>query len=150
MSPRNSAVAAILNRRGLATLLFDLLGPQEAATRARVFDIPLLAGRLEAVTRWTRGDDDVAGLPVGYFGASTGAAAALRAAGELGDIISAVVSRGGRPDLAEDRLAFVTAPTLLVVGAHDPAVLELNRAAAALLRYPHAIRTVPGAGHPSP
>jgi len=147
LSSRNRAVAAALNRAGLATLLFDLLGPREAATRALTFDIPLLAGRLEAVTRWARTDDDLAGLPVGYFGASTGAAAALRAAGELGDMVGAVVSRGGRPDLAEDRLPFVTAPTLLVVGGRDAAVLELNREAAALLRCPHEIRVVPGAGH---
>ena len=147
LSPRNRDVAEILNRRGLATLLFDLLGPEEAANRTRVFDIPLLAGRLEAVTRWTRGDDELAGLPIGYFGASTGAAAALRAAGELGDVVGAVVSRGGRPDLAEDRLGFVTAPTLLVVGGHDRAVLELNREAAALMRCPHEMRLVPGAGH---
>ena len=147
LSPRNRAVAEILSRHGLATLLFDLLGPEEAATRARVFDIPLLAGRLEAVTRWTRGDDELAGLPIGFFGASTGAAAALRAAGELGDVVGAVVSRGGRPDLAEDRLEFVTAPTLLVVGGQDPAVLDLNRQAAALLHCPHELRLVPGAGH---
>ena len=147
LSPRNRAVAEILNRRGLATLLLDLLSPEESATRTRVFDIPLLAGRLEAVTRWARSDDELAGLPLGYFGASTGAAAALRAAGELGDVVGAVVSRGGRPDLAEDRLESVTAPTLLVVGGHDRAVLELNREAAALLRCPHEISLVPGAGH---
>jgi predicted phosphoribosyltransferase/pimeloyl-ACP methyl ester carboxylesterase len=147
LSPRNRAVAEILNRRGLATLLFDLLGPDESATQERIFDIPLLAGRLEAVTRWALADVELAGLPIGYFGASTGAAAALRAAGELGDVVGAVVSRGGRPDLAEDRLESVTAPTLLVVGGHDRAVLELNRQAAAHLRCPHEIRLVPGAGH---
>jgi pimeloyl-ACP methyl ester carboxylesterase len=147
LSPRNQAVAQSLNDRGLATLLFDLLTERENADRANVFDIPLLAGRLEGVARWTREAERLAALPLGFFGASTGAAAALRAAGELGDVVSAVVSRGGRPDLAADRLPLVTAPTLLIVGARDPEVLELNRRAAAQLRCPHELAVVPGAGH---
>ncbi len=146
LSPRNIQVASALNGAGLATLLFDLLTDPEAAVRENVFDIPLLAQRLVAATRWAQSDRDVAELPVGYFGASTGAAAALSAAAELGDGIGAVVSRGGRPDLAE-RLAEVTAPTLLIVGGNDAEVLRLNEAAAAELRCPHEIAVVPGATH---
>jgi putative phosphoribosyl transferase len=147
MSPRNRAVARALNEAGLATLLFDLLDEQEALRRELVFDVSLLAGRLEVVTRWARSQPRLESLPIGYFGASTGAAAALRAAAEIGDMVSAVVSRGGRPDLAGDHLSSVHSPTLLIVGGHDPQVLELNRHAATQLRCPHDLVVVDGAGH---
>lgn len=147
LSPRNRAVAKALNGAGFATLLFDLLDEREAARRELVFDIPLLAGRLEALTRWARSQSRLQSLPIGYFGASTGAAAALRAAAELPDAVAAVVSRGGRPDLAGDRLAGVASPTMLIVGGRDPEVLELNRRAAELLRCPHELVVVKGAGH---
>ena len=146
-SPRNRAVARVLQDSGVATLLFDLLSEAEEDRRDLVFDIPLLAGRLEAVTRRALEDPVTRSLPVGYFGASTGAAAALRAAAEVGPSVRAVVSRGGRPDLAADRLPEVRAPTLLIVGGADAEVLELNRRAAALLRCPHDLAVVPGAGH---
>jgi putative phosphoribosyl transferase len=146
-SPRNRAVAAALNRAGLATLLFDLLDEREAGRRELVFDIALLARRLAAAARWARADARLGELPLGFFGASTGAAAALIVAAELGEAVGAVVSRGGRPDLAGDRLPQVTAPTLLIVGGRDPEVLELNRVAAAALRCPHELVVVPGAGH---
>lgn len=142
-SPRNRFVATELNRRGLGTLLFDLLTPDEEHDRANVFDVGLLGGRLVEVTRWLAGR---AGW-LGYFGASTGAAAALWAASELGGDIAAVVSRGGRPDLAGPRLARVQAPTLLIVGGRDEQVLELNRAAAASLGGPSEVVVVPGATH---
>jgi predicted phosphoribosyltransferase/predicted alpha/beta-hydrolase family hydrolase len=147
LSPRNRAVAVALNEAGFATLLFDLLTEQEARRRELVFEIPLLARRLELVTAWARENGATSGLPVGYFGASTGAAAALRAAAAAGDVVAAVVSRGGRPDLAADRLPDVRAPTLLIVGSRDTQVLELNRQAAAMLRCPHDLVVVEGAGH---
>ena len=147
LSPRNREVAVTLNEAGLATLLFDLLTEEEGRRRELVFDIPLLARRLEGVTRWAVAEPDTRGLQVGYFGASTGAAAALRAAAAAGDVVQAVVSRGGRPDLAADRLPYVSAATLLVVGGRDPEVLELNRRAAAMLRCPHRLVVVEGAGH---
>lgn len=146
-SPRNRYVAHELESAGLATLLFDLLTPAEERDRANVFDIDLLARRLVDVTRWLRTADDAAGLPVGYFGASTGAGAALRAAADPGVDIVAVVSRGGRPDLAGESLAEVTAPTLLIVGGRDEAVLELNRQAAAAMTAEARIAVVPGATH---
>lgn len=146
-SSRNRAVARLLNDAGLATLLFDLLSEPESAHRELVFDIALLAGRLGAVTRWALEDPATRGLPVGYFGASTGAAAALSAAAEIGSAIGAVVSRGGRPDLASERLAEVQAPTLLIVGSLDRDVLELNRRAADLLGCPHRVAIVEGATH---
>jgi putative phosphoribosyl transferase len=145
-SPRNRYVAGILHGAGLATLLFDLLTAAEEQTRANVFDIELLAGRLAEVAARIRGRPECRGLPVGYFGASTGAAAALWAA--AGDPeVAAVVSRGGRPDLAGPRLAAVRAPTLLVVGGHDTVVLELNRRAQAQLRCESRLAVVPGATH---
>ena len=147
LSPRNRAVAATLNEAGFATLLFDLLTAREEHRRELVFDIPLLARRLEFVTRWAISAPLTRELPIGYFGASTGAAAALGAAAAAGEFVRAVVSRGGRPDLAADRLPQVTAPTLLVVGSSDPEVLELNRRAAAMLRCPHRLAVVQGAGH---
>lgn len=147
LSPRNRAVASTLNDAGFATLLFDLLTEREAQRRELVFDIPLLARRLELVTRSVQEDPTTSALPIGYFGASTGGGAALRAAAAAGDVVRAVVSRGGRPDLAADRLAYVAAPTLLVVGSNDPEVLGLNRRAAAMLRCPHRLAVVQGAGH---
>jgi putative phosphoribosyl transferase len=146
-SPRNRFVAEVLNRAGLGTLLFDLLTPVEEFDRSNVFDIELLARRLVDVTRWLRAQPEAAGARVGYFGASTGAAAALWAAADLGPDIAAVVSRGGRPDLAAPRLAEVTAPTLLIVGGRDHVVLELNRRAHALLGGERRLAVVPGATH---
>ena len=147
LSPRNIQVAAALTGAGLGTLLFDLLTDTEEADRRNVFDIPLLAGRLAAATRWTRREAELSGLPVGYFGASTGAAAALCAAADLGAEIRAVVSRGGRPDLAAPRLAEVTAPTLLIVGGDDQVVVQLNEQAIAALHCPKQLVVVSGATH---
>jgi putative phosphoribosyl transferase len=147
-SPRNRYVATILQRAGLGTLLFDLLTAEEEQDRANVFDIGLLARRLVDATAWLRDVPEVDGLPVGYFGASTGAAAALWAAAEPGADIAAVVSRGGRPDLASPRLPLVTAPTLLVVGGEDHVVLDLNRQAQAMLTGCESpLVVVPGATH---
>ena len=146
-SPRNRLVATALADARLGTLLFDLLTPAEEADRANVFDIALLARRLTEVTAWLRTQPPVKGAEVGYFGASTGAAAALWAAAEPGANIVAVVSRGGRPDLAGHRLAAVTAPTLLIVGGRDPVVLDLNRQAQARLRCENELAVVPGATH---
>jgi putative phosphoribosyl transferase len=146
-SPRNRYVAGVLTAAGLGTLLFDLLTPGEEADRANVFDIGLLAGRLAAATRWLRGRPELAGARLGYFGASTGAAAALWAAADPANEAAAVVSRGGRPDLAAPRLASVRAPTLLIVGGLDTAVLEMNRAAQVYLRCEHELAVVPGASH---
>jgi putative phosphoribosyl transferase len=142
-SPRNRYVAAVLTDAGLATLLFDLLTPAEEPQRARVFDVPLLAGRLTEVTRQVRPAFDW----VAYFGASTGSAAALWAAAEPDADIAAVVSRGGRPDLAAESLEEVESPTLLIVGGADWQVLELNEEAARLLRCEHEVAIVPGATH---
>lgn len=146
-SPRNRHVARMLNDAGLATLLFDLLTEQEETDRARVFDIDLLAERLVEVTAWVRRRAELVDLPIGYFGASTGAAAALVAAAALGDGIAAVVSRGGRPDLAGDRLPEVRSPTLLIVGGEDHLVLDLNRRARELLGCPTDLVVIPGATH---
>ena len=146
-SPRNRHVAEILNAGGLATLLIDLLTPGEERDRRNVFDVELLSRRLVATTGWTQEQAELAALPVGYFGASTGAAAALSAAADAGERISAVVSRGGRPDLAAPRLHEVTAPVLLIVGGHDPLVLDLNRDALRRLRAPSDLTVVPGATH---
>ncbi|MDT0308331.1 phosphoribosyltransferase family protein [Streptomyces sp. DSM 44917] len=144
LSPRNRFVADSLNAVGLGTLLFDLLTEEEAEDRANVFDVGLLAARLTDATAWLDTP-----LPLGYFGASTGAAAALWAAAEPGARIGAVVSRGGRPDLADQRLPEVTAPTLLIVGGGDPQVLELNREAQQAMRAAPGTRlsVVPGATH---
>ncbi len=173
LSPRNRYVAEVLNQAGLGTLLFDLLTRAEEADRGNVFDVDLLAGRLLGATRWLReslqaasgasATQAAAGTPtptptptpaVGYFGASTGAAAALWAAAEgarnptaSGGPVAAVVSRGGRPDLAGPRLAEVTSPTLLIVGGYDTAVLELNRMAQAQLTCESDLTVVPGATH---
>ena len=149
-SSRNKHVAVALQAAGLGTLLFDLLTPAEERederTRALRFDIDLLSRRLEAVTDALEDQPSARGLPVGYFGASTGAAAALRAAAAR-PAVRAVVSRGGRPDLAGDALGRVTAPTLLVVGELDREVLELNREARARLGGPSELVIVPNASH---
>jgi putative phosphoribosyl transferase len=146
-SARNRYVATVLNEARLGTLLFDLLTTEEEHDRGNVFDIELLAGRLVDVTRWLRRQPGSGTLPIGYFGASTGAAAALWAATEPGADIAAVVSRGGRPDLAWPRLHGVTAPTLLIVGGDDHVVLDLNRQARARLRCENRLAVVPGATH---
>ncbi|MGZ4233524.1 MAG: dienelactone hydrolase family protein [Solirubrobacteraceae bacterium] len=147
LSPRNRQVAQALNNDGFATLLFDLLTPDEELDRSNVFDIPLLARRLAAATGWLRHQPETSGLALGYFGASTGAAAALIAAADLGHQVSAVVSRGGRPDLAAGRLPEVMAPTLLIVGGLDDQVLELNRQAQRQLRCTNDLEVVAGATH---
>lgn len=150
-SPRNRQVARRLQDDSIATLLLDLLTQNEEAAefaggRLR-FDIELLAGRLEAATDWVLKRPDLAQLPLGYFGASTGAGAALVAAARVGQRVGAVVSRGGRPDLAGDVLKDVSAPTLLIVGGRDAAVLELNSEAAESLEVEHRIEIVEGATH---
>jgi pimeloyl-ACP methyl ester carboxylesterase len=147
LSPRNAAVAARLREAGLGTLLFDLLTSEESGNRAKVFDIALLAERLIAVTRWMLGEPGLGETPIGYFGASTGAAAALVAAAEIPEQIDAVVSRGGRPDLAGPSLSAVQAPTLLIVGSEDHDVLELNRRAKKSIGAGCELAIVPGAGH---
>jgi putative phosphoribosyl transferase len=147
LSPRNRSVASALNDAGIGTLLFDLLTPAEEADRANVFDIPLLARRLLNATRWLYEQPETRELPVGYFGASTGAAAALIAAADAGERIRAIASRGGRPDLAVPRLAEVTAPTLLIVGGYDAQVLALNREAQEHLRCTNSLAVVPKASH---
>lgn len=146
-SPRNRFVATALNQVGLGTLLFDLLTVAEEADRANVFDIGLLARRLIDTTAWLRARPEASGVRIGYFGASTGAAAALWAAAEPEADVAAVVSRGGRPDLAAPRLRYVTAPTLLIVGGRDDVVIGLNREAQALLRCESRLTVVPGATH---
>jgi len=146
-SARNIYVADVLNGSGIATLLFDLLTPDEERNRANVFDIELLARRLVDVTGWLADQPDTASLPVGYFGASTGAGAALVAATNPSVNISAVVSRGGRPDLAGESLTKVHAPTLLIVGGRDEVVLDLNRRARAAIPGKCELVVVPGATH---
>jgi putative phosphoribosyl transferase len=147
LSPRNISVSRTLNAGGIATLLFDLLTPDEAHTHARVFDVDLLAARLIGATHWVGTRPDLTPLRIGYFGASTGAAAALLAAAHLRGQVGAVVSRGGRPDLAAPRLGEVTAPTLLIVGSRDELVLDLNDQARRQLRCPNQLAVVPGATH---
>jgi putative phosphoribosyl transferase len=146
-SIRNQAVARSLHRAGLGTLLFDLLTEAECLTRANVFDLPLLADRLLAATDWLGVQPEAVNLKLGYFGASTGAGAALIAAARAGDRIHAVVSRGGRPDLARDWLPQVHAPTLLIVGSLDSDVLGLNQLALDQLRCRKRLVVVPGASH---
>jgi dienelactone hydrolase len=146
-SPRNRQVAAVLHARGIGTLLFDLLGEIEANDRALVFDIPLLASRLAEAAEWLAEQPEADALPLGFFGASTGGGAAL-AASVVGVVpVAAVVSRGGRPDLAAPVLDRVRAPTLLIVGGDDEPVLSLNRAALAQLGEGHQLAVVPGATH---
>lgn len=146
-SPRNRQVAEFLVGEGMATLLFDLLTEAEARDRAKVFDIDLLAERLVQAVDWVGMRPDLMGLPLGLFGASTGAAAALRAAADRPDAVAAVVSRGGRPDLAGEALARVTAQTLLIVGGDDDAVLTLNREAEQQIAGPARMAVIPGATH---
>lgn len=148
LSPRNTAVAETLRSNGLlGTLLFDLMTAEEDADYRRRFDIELLTNRLVAATSWLVAQHDTEDLALGYFGASTGAAAALRAAVEVSTPIDAIVSRGGRPDLAADVLPDVATPTLLIVGGADEPVLELNREAYRLLGGEKALSVVPGATH---
>lgn len=151
LSPRNRFVTAELRDAGLATLLIDLLTREEEAVDARTrelrFDIPLLAERLVALVDWLASNEETASLPIGLFGASTGAAAALIAAAERADAVAAVVSRGGRPDLAGEHLPRVRAPTLLVVGGRDEPVIEMNREAHKALRCESALEIVPDATH---
>jgi putative phosphoribosyl transferase len=147
LSPRNVMVARQLRTAGFATLLFDLLTPHEAADRSKVFDIQLLGERLTLATAWLRGQPDVGGLPFGYFGASTGAGAALVAAADPALGVRAVVSRGGRPDLASEALALVRAPTLLIVGGLDDVVISLNQAALARMHCLKRLVIIPGASH---
>ncbi len=149
-SPRNVAVADALNARGIATLLFDLLTSREESHRANVFDIPMLAERLIDAIRWLDHEPIVGSLPLGLFGASTGAAAALVAAARLRDRVRAVVSRGGRPDLAGDALDEIRTPTLLIVGGEDFGVIELNEQALERLRGPKALAIIPGASSSLP
>ena len=147
-SPRNRAVAEVLHRANVGTLLFDLLTSDEEGDRSNVFDIPMLAARLVEVTKWLRAQPELDALPIGYFGASTGAGAALWAAAEPGNDVAAVVSRGGRPDLVGDRLAAVTAPTLLIVGGRDHVVLDMNRSAQARMTAAEtSLVVIPGATH---
>lgn len=146
-SPRNRLVASLLQSAGLGTLLLDLLTPSEEIARENVFDVVLLARRLTAATQWLGSREDTSASAVGYFGASTGAGAALWAAAAPEARVGAIVSRGGRPDLAGPRLAAVRAPTLLIVGSADPQVLALNRQAMALMRAPTRLEVIPGATH---
>lgn len=146
-SPRNNFVAGVLRQHQLATLLIDLLTSNEDETYQTRFDIELLTRRLRAVARWLRKESTVRDLPLGLFGASTGAASALRLAAQLGEGIAAVVSRGGRPDLAAESLPQVTSPTILIVGGNDDVVLELNRRAYQELRCVKELTVIPGATH---
>jgi putative phosphoribosyl transferase len=147
-SPRNRFVATALNRAGLGTLLADLLTGEEELSRSYVFNVPLLAARLAGITGWLRSEPATAALPLGYFGASTGAAAAMWAAGASPPLpVAAIVSRGGRPDLAGRRLAQVRAPTLLLVGGTDQSVLDLNRQAQTVLTCVNHLEVIPGATH---
>jgi putative phosphoribosyl transferase len=146
-SPRNQYVARVLEEAGLATLLIDLLEEEEAEEREKVFDIELLAERLQSAANWLSRDPKAGALRLGYFGASTGAGAALVAAAREAAAVGAVVSRGGRPDLARDCLPAVKAPTLLIVGGNDDVVIELNEQALRLLRCPKELVVIPGATH---
>jgi putative phosphoribosyl transferase len=150
-SPRNRFVAEMLNNVGLATLLFDLLTAEEEAvdvrTRELRFDIRLLADRLTGAVDWVNSQEHARNLRVGLFGASTGAAAALIAAAQRPEVVGAVVSRGGRPDLADEALPAVRAPTLLIVGGNDTLVIELNRQASELMQAERRLAVVPGASH---
>jgi len=146
-SPRNAFVAEKIRERGLGTLLFDLLTEDEDRERETRFDIDLLTGRLLDATEWLRDREETRTMVIGYFGSSTGAAAALRAAAHLGTDVGAVVSRGGRVDLAAGELPSVTAPTLFVVGGADAQVLELNREGLGALTCPKELAVVEGAGH---
>ncbi len=147
LSPRNNYVAQVLRKAGLATLLFDLLTEQEDRIYENRFDIPLIAKRLMSATQWIKTHSETEGMRIGYFGASTGAAAALQAAAEAGQDIGAIVSRGGRPDLAEPYLPSVHAPTLLIVGERDDVVIKLNKEAFQRITAEKDLVIVPGASH---
>jgi len=146
-SPRNNYVAEVIRERGLGTLLFDLLTEVEDQDRENRFDIPLLTDRLVGATEWLRERAETRDLPLGYFGSSTGAAAALRAAARRGDDVDAVVSRGGRVDMASDVLGDVRVPTLCVVGGADTQVLDRNREAIDAMDCETSLHVVAGAGH---
>jgi dienelactone hydrolase len=146
-SKRNKYVAQVLREAGLGTLLFDLLTREEDLIYENRFDIPLLAKRLTAATRWIKGQPQTKKLKIGYFGASTGAAAALLAATEPDSGVGAIVSRGGRPDLAEKALKLVSAPTLLIVGGDDYIVIQLNQQAYNFIKAEKELRIIPGASH---
>lgn len=147
LSPRNQHVAQVLQEAGLATLLFDLLDEVEAEDRRNVFEVPLLAQRLVEAAEWVLEHPDTQGLRLGFFGASTGAAAALVAETQLKGKVAAVVSRGGRPDMAERILGLVSAPTLLIVGGRDEAVIQMNQRAFEMLQCEKQLRIVDGATH---
>ena len=147
LSRRNNYVASVLHEAGLATLLFDLLSESEALDRRNVFDIDLLASRLLLATHWVLEQPELASMRIGYFGASTGAAAALKASVASPVSIGAIVSRGGRPDMAAEVLDRVTSPTLIIVGGNDYGVIELNEAAYRMLRCEKEFVIVPGATH---
>lgn len=146
-SPRNNFVAGVLHRYSLATLLMDLLTAEEDIDYERRFDIDLLTQRLEATTRWVVAFEGTSGLRIGYFGASTGAAAALKAAVTMGPLIGAIVSRGGRSDLADDVMSMVRAPTLFIAGGSDDVIIQLNRGSFKLLNAEKELVIVPGATH---
>jgi len=146
-SPRNNYVAEVLRQHGLGTLLMDLMTPDEDREYERRFDIALLTRRLIAATRWLKEQEKTSHLAIGYFGASTGAAAAIEAAAALGEEIGAIVSRGGRPDMAMSYLEMVKAPTLLIVGGHDYTVMELNERAYEKITAIKEMKMVPRAGH---
>lgn len=146
-SPRNKFVAQVLRDAGMGTLLFDLLTREEDTIYENRFDIALLTSRLKAVTLWLRERPQTRKLSIGYFGASTGAAAAIRAAADLGTAIGAIVSRGGRPDMAEQALENVQTPTLLIVGGYDNIVIQLNQQAYRLIKAEKELRIIPGATH---
>lgn len=148
LSSRNNYVAEVIRQHGMGTLLFDLLTEKEDEVYEKRFEIPLLSDRLIAVTQWLKNEKQTSNLRLGYFGASTGAAAALQAAAQLPQDIKAVVSRGGRPDMAgDDALARVQSPTLLIVGGHDDIVIDLNQQAFASMTCTKALEIVPGATH---
>lgn len=148
LSPRNNMVATVLQKAKLATLLFDLLTEAEDAVYKNRFNIPLLAERLQTTTKWTSQQPETKQLPLGFFGASTGAAAALEATAQLGQTVKALVSRGGRPDLASpNALRQVKAPTLCIVGGNDPEVLSLNKQALQLMKAEKELKVIPGAAH---
>ena len=146
-SPRNKFVAQVLREAGMGTLLFDLLTREEDTIYENRFDIGLLTDRLKAVTLWLKGQPQTMNLRIGYFGASTGAAAALNSAADLGTVIGAIVSRGGRPDMAEQALEKVQAPTLLIVGEYDDVVIKLNQLAYNLIKAEKELTIIPGATH---
>lgn len=147
LSPRNTYVAGVLNKEGIATLLFDLLTEEEDEIYENRFDIPKLTERLIKATKWVQDQEELNKLPMGYFGASTGAASALNAAAALSDQIKAVVSRGGRPDLAMEKLPQVKSPTLLIVGGDDGVVIGMNQEADAALSCEKKLEIIPGATH---